>query len=537
MITSIRFLIVALFAFACLPTPAANAAAATPSPPPNVLLILADDLGYADLGCYGSEIQTPNLDALASAGLRFTRFHNTARCWPTRAALLTGFYAQQVGRDVLPGLKRADRPPWAKLLPHFLKSKKYRAYHSGKWHLDLTPLVTGFDRSYYVRDQDRFFTPRLHFRDDKKIPQPKTADNYYATTAIADHAVKVLRDHARQSPDKPFFHYLAFTAPHFPLHALPEDIKHYHGKYDAGWDAIRAMRWIKQQQLGVASGAISPVQPAVGPPYDFPDDLQTLGPNEVNQPVPWNSLTPAQKKFQATKMEIHAAMIHRMDLEIGRVIRQLKNMGAFDNTLIFFLSDNGASAEIMVRADGHNPKAAPGSANSYLCLGPGWSTVSNTPYRYHKTWTHQGGVATPLIAHWPKGITDQNALRQTPGHVVDILPTILELAGVSKKWPAPSKPDRVAAPGRSLVPAFTKDVTIERDFLWWAHDNHRAVLVGDWKLVAVKDGEWELYDLGADPNETHDLAARYPERVDQLKMRWKKLANQIAAAAAPGARQ
>ncbi|MHC4996319.1 MAG: sulfatase-like hydrolase/transferase, partial [Planctomycetota bacterium] len=291
--------------------------------PPNVLIILADDLGYADLGCYGSEIQTPNLDALAAGGLRFTQFHNTARCWPTRAALLTGFYAQQVGRDVLPGLKRANRPSWAKLLPYFLRPLNYRAYHSGKWHLDLTPLIAGFDRSYYVRDQDRFFTPRLHFRDDKKLPQPKPADKYYATTAIADHAVNVLRDHAKNHQDKPFFHYLAFTAPHFPLHALPQDIQHYRGVYDAGWDAIRAARWKKQQRLGVASGAVSPVQPNVGPPYDFPDDLRTLGAHEVNRPVPWAGLTPAQKKFQATKMELHAAMIHRMDLEIGRVIKQL----------------------------------------------------------------------------------------------------------------------------------------------------------------------------------------------------------------------
>jgi len=489
---------------------------------PNVMIILADDLGFSDLGCYGGEIETPHLDGLAENGLRFTQFYNTARCWPTRAALLTGYYAQQVRRDTVPGIRsggRGRRPEWARLLPEMLKPAGYRSYHSGKWHVDGMPIANGFDRSYYLRDQGRFFNPRIHHEDDQKLPPIEPGTGYYATTAIADHAIRCLKEHAEKHADKPFFHYLAFTAPHFPLHALAEDIARYRERYRRGWDAVRAERWRRIQDLGIVASQLSAVEREVGPPYHFPEALKTLGPNEVNRPLPWNELSDGQREFQATKMAIHAAMIDRMDREIGRVLDQLREMTSFDNTLIMFLSDNGASAEIMVRDDGHDPSAAPGSAKTYLCLGPGWSTTSNTPFRRHKTWVHEGGIATPLIAHWPDGIQSRGGLRHTPGHVIDIAPTIFELAGTERfaEWNGKPVPP---PPGVSLVPAFSPDGSISHEALWWLHEGNRAIRVGDWKLVAAKGDPWELYDLGSDRNETKNLAQQHPERVRDLERTW-----------------
>jgi arylsulfatase len=490
---------------------------------PNVVVILADDLGFSDLGCYGGEIETPNLDRLAKNGLRFTQFYNTARCWPTRAALLTGYYAQQVRRDTLPGVPsggRGKRPAWARLLPDMLKPLGYRSYHSGKWHIDGMPLAGGFDRSYYLRDQGRFFNPRVHWEDDRKLPPVEPGTGYYSTTAIANHAVKCLKDHQEKHAGQPFFHYLAFTAPHFPLHALPEDIARYRDRYRRGWRLVRQQRWRRLKHLGIVDGVLSEVEREIGPPYHFPAALKTLGAGEVNRPLAWSALTDQQQEFQAVKMAIHAAMIDRMDRAIGRVLDQLRAMDAFDNTLIFFLSDNGASAEIMVRADGHDPAAAPGSAASYLCLGPGWSTTANTPFRRHKTWVHEGGIATPLIAHWPKGIAARGELRRNVGHVIDLVPTILEAAGGKRleKWEGKPVP---APPGKSLVPVFANDDTVGREYLWWSHERNRAIRVGDWKLVAAgATGPWELYNLRADRAETNNRAAQYPDKVHELQQAW-----------------
>ena len=486
---------------------------------PNVLVILTDDLGYSDVGCYGGEIATPNLDALAANGLRFSQFYNTARCWPTRAALLTGYYAQQVRRDALPGLKRGNRPGWARLLPDMLKPLGFRSYHSGKWHLDGMPIATGFDRSYYLKDQGRFFSPQVHWEDDRKLPPVKRGSSYYGTIAIADHAIRCLREHADKYAEKQFFHYLAFTAPHFPLHALPEDIARYRDRYRDGWDKFRDARWQRIQRIGLTEATLSPVEREVGPPYHFPDALKILGPGEVNRPLPWQELTAARQQFQATKMAIHAAMIDRIDREVGRVLEQLRAMETLDNTLIFFLSDNGASAEIMVRTDGHDPEASPGSAASYLCLGPGWSTCSNTPFRRHKTWVHEGGISTPLIVHWPAGIHDRGELRHTQGHVIDLVPTILDVVGGQpfKTWNEKPVP---AAPGHSLVPAFAKDGDVKRKDLWWSHEGNRAIRVGDWKLVAAKGSPWELFDLSTDRTETRNLANQHAARVKELEEIW-----------------
>ncbi len=515
-----------------LATPAANAWAGER---PNVLVILADDLGFSDLGCYGGEIETPNLDRLANGGLRFTQFYNTARCWPTRAALLTGYYAQQVRRDTIPGITsggRGKRPAWGRLLPEVLKPHGYRSYHSGKWHLDGMPLDSGFDRSYYLRDQGRFFNPKVHYEDDRKLPPIRPGTGYYATTAIADHAIRCLREHAERYAERPFFHYLAFTAPHFPLHALPEDIARYRQRYRKGWDAIRAERWQRIRSMGIVTADLSAVERDVGPPYHFPQALEALGAAEVNRPLPWSQLTEGQREFQAAKMAIHAAMIDRMDREIGRVLDQLRQMGALDDTLLLFLSDNGASAEIMVRGDGHDRAAAPGSAATYLCLGPGWSTTSNTPLRRHKTWVHEGGTATPLIVHWPNGISARGELRHNTGHVIDIVPTILEAAGGRRfsTWGGKPVPP---PPGKSLLPAFKRDHSVAHDDLWWLHEGNRAIRVGDWKLVAAKDEPWELYDLGTDRAETKNLAAEYPEKVRNLQRTWMLRMEQFQKLAAP----
>jgi arylsulfatase A-like enzyme len=498
------------------------AAPARTAAKPNFLIILADDLGFSDLGCYGGEIATPNLDALASNGLRFTQFYNTARCWPSRASLMTGYYAQQVRRDAVPGVKSGGggvRPAWAPMITEYLRPIGYRTYHSGKWHLDGKPLQNGFDHSYDIPSpgQNNFFIAKGNTEDDAPVEQ---TPDYYVTTALADHAIKCLREHAAKFTDRPFFHYLAFTAPHFPLQAPADDIAKYRETYRKGWNAIAAERHARVTRLGIAKNSPPAMETEVGPPYHFPADLAKLGPDEVNRPIPWNDLTKAQREFQATKMAIHAAMVDRMDHEIGRVLSQLKAMGAYENTMIVFASDNGASAEIMVRGHGHDQQAPLGSERTFLCLGPGWSSAANTPFRLHKTWVHEGGIATPMIVHWPAGIKAKGELRHAPGHFVDLVPTMLEMSSVRKPetFKAPVPP----APGRSLLPVFQKDQESIHEYIWFAHDGHRAVRAGDWKLVALKNGEWELYNLRKDRGEEHNLAAKQPAKVRELQALWTR---------------
>jgi arylsulfatase A-like enzyme len=507
---------------------------AAPHSRPNVIVILADDLGFSDLGCYGGEIKTPNLDGLAAGGLRFTQFYNTARCWPSRAALLTGYYAQQVRRDTVPGVPSGaggKRPTWAKLLPQMLQPLGYRSYQAGKWHVDGMPLANGFDHSYYLADVGRYFHPRVWYLDDRQQPPIENESGFYATTAIADHGIGFLAEHQAKHRSQPFFLYLAFNAPHFPLQAPADDIDRYRGRYRDGWESIRAERAKNIRDLGIVSARLSDVERTVGPPYDHPDALKLLGAGEVDRPLPWTSLSDAQRVFQAAKMAIHAAMVDRMDREIGRVLDQLRTMGVFDDTLIVFLSDNGASAEIMVRDDGHDPGAPAGSSATHLCLGPGWSTVANTPFRRHKTWMHEGGIATPLIVHWPKGISARGELRRDPGHVIDLVPTIRELTGAPRLGSSNSPP-APAPPGLSLVPAFARDGALKHDELWWQHEGNRAIRVGDWKLVAAgKDGPWELYDLATDRTETRDLASVHPEKVHEMTRRWEKRRDEFTALA------
>ena len=529
-----RDVLLLLAGLGLLKCPIVSAADEQPVRRPNVVVILADDLGFSDVGCYGSEIETPNLDKLAAGGVRFTQFYNTARCWPTRGALLTGFYAQQIRRDALPGIPsggRGVRPAWARLLPEMLRPLGYRSYHSGKWHVDGARLAGGFDRSYSLEDHNNYFTPQNHFEDDKKLPPVEPGSGYYVTTAIADHAVNCLKEHAREHADQPLFQYVAFTSPHFPLHAPAEDIARYQDRYQRGWEEIRSARYGRMKSLGLVSCELSAPERDIGPPYDFPDALEKLGPGEVNRPLSWKELTEQQRQLQAAKMAVHAAMVHRMDAEIGRIIEQLRTMNALENTLIFFLSDNGASAEIMVRGNGHDREAPAGSAATFLCLGPGWSTSSNTPFRRHKTWVHEGGISTPLIVHWPKGIAAKGELRHTPGHVIDLVPTILDAVGGKplEKWEGVEVPP---LPGKSLVPALAKDVRIARDCLWWLHEGNRAIRVGDYKLVAAGEkSPWELYDLSSDRAESHNLAERMGGKAHELAQLWQAKFEEIRALA------
>ena len=500
---------------------------------PNVLVIVADDMGYADAGCYGGEIGTPNLDRLAANGLRFTQCYSTGRCWPSRTALLTGYYPQQVRMDPV----RGRLPEWTRVAPHYLKPQGYRCYHSGKWHLRNAPKPVadgGFDHSYVLRDHDRFFTPKNHELDDRKLPPVEKGTDFYVTTAIAEYATDFLKEHAEKHADSPFYCYLAFTSPHFPLHALQKDIARYRDRYLQGWDVIGQQRWKRQREMGLVNCEAAAMEPDVIPSWNFSRDKlrEMIGPGEADRAVPWKELTEEQQRFQATKMAIHAAMIDRMDREIGRVLDQIKKMNAFEDTLIFFVSDNGASAEQIIRGDKHDPSAPPGSARSYLCLGPGWSSAANTPFRLHKSWVHEGGISSPLIVHWPAGLKARGELRHDPCHFIDVLPTVLDVTGAanfSPQWNGRTAPP---LPGTSLAPAFTKNNAISHEYLYFHHMTNRAIRVGNWKLVAKgKDGPWELYDLGTDRCESKNLAGTHPDKVAQMSELWQRCEDKFRAQA------
>lgn len=525
---SIRAFLTALL---CVFGTSASLAADVVRRQPNFLIILADDLGYSDVACYGGEIETPNLDALAAGGLRFTNFYNTARCWPTRASLLSGYYPQQINRDSLPSDDRGGhgkRPAWARLLPELLKPHGYRSYHSGKWHLDGGQIEAGFDRSYAIDDSDRYFNPRAHALDGKPLPAIALDAGYYNSTAIADRAIEFLKQHRAEHHQQPFCAYVAFLAPHFPLQAPANVVEKYRSRYQGGWDEIRAARRAGvSRQLGL-DVQLGDLEPEVGPPYSFPKAIERLGPGEVNREVPWTSLTVQQRDFQAEKMAIHAAMVHQLDFEVGRLLNTLRDAGQLDDTVVMFLADNGASAEIMIRGDGHDPTAQPGSAESYLCLGPGWSRACNTPFRRHKTWVHEGGIATPLIVHWPNGINAAGELRHAVGHVIDITPTILQLAGGS--WPD-SQENGTAPPaaGIDISGAFADDITMQREPLWWFHEGNRALRDGDWKVVAAQGEPWQLYDLSRDRGETVDLSSRHPELLHRMIQSWESFSGSVEA--------
>ena len=501
---------------------------------PNVLVIVADDMGFSDAGCYGGEIETTNLDRLAANGIRFTQCYSTGRCWPSRTALLTGYYPQQVRMDPPKG----PLPKWTRIVPHYLKPQGYRCYHSGKWHLRTAPKPIangGFDRSYVIHDHDRFFSPKRHELDDKRLDPVAEGTDFYLTSKIADYSIDFLKQHAEKHRDKPFYSYLAFTSPHFPLHAMQADIDRYRDRYLKGWDSINESRWKRMRKMGLLICDLAPLEPDVIPSWNFSKDRleKMIGDGEADRAVPWEDLTAEQKKFQATKMAIHAAMIDRMDKDIGRVIEQVKEMNALDNTLILFVSDNGASAEIIIRGDMNDKNAAAGSAGSYLCLGPGFSSAANTPLRLHKSWVHEGGTSSPLIVHWPKGLKARNQLRHDPCHFVDILPTILDVTGAkgfSPRWNNETAPP---LPGTSLVPTLKKDGVLKHDYIYFHHGQNRAIRMVDWKLVAKGGGPWELYNLKNDRCESKNLAEKYPDRVRKMSAKWQQCEDKFKQQAGP----
>ena len=494
---------------------AALGAGAAPARKPNFVVILADDMGFSDARCYGGEVDAPNLDRLAAGGVRFTQGYSTARCGPSRSCLLTGYYAQQTASDIM---TRGNVPNYTRFIPDYLKPLGYRTYHSGKWHMRFATGAggVGFDHSYTMLDEDRYFTQNRHELDGEPLPKP--GEGYYSTTAIADYAVRFLKDHARDHGQDPFFVYMAPHSPHFPLQAPAEDIEKYRDRFAGGWDAARERKLARMQRMGLVNCGLAPLEPAMWTRWNTPDAelFAKTGAGEVSRAVAWSSLTAEQKAFQRTKMAIHVAMITRMDLEIGKVVRQVEAMGAARDTVILFLSYNGASSEQLIRGDGHYRAEAPGSARTFLGLGPGWASCSNAPFRLHKSWVNEGGIASPMIVHWPDGIKDAGKLRHDPCHFVDVLPTLVDLAGgrvVAEGGP------RLA--GESFGPALRKDGAVAREFLYFNHNDNRAIRVGDWKLIATGvDGPWELYDLSKDRCEQRDLAGAQPERVLKMAAMW-----------------
>jgi arylsulfatase len=508
------------------PAAAAPVADAPGSPRPNVLLILADDLGYSDLGCYGGEIKTPNLDRLAADGLRFTQFYNCARCCPSRACLLTGLYPHQAGVGHM--TEDAGRPGYrghlndrCVTLAEVLKSAGYRTYLSGKWHLGQPgPLRRGFDECYMMEGGFRTFWNPAAFR---RLPADRPKREYppgqfYSTDALTDYALDFLTDARKLG--RPFFLYLAYNAPHFPLHAPKEEIAKYAELYTKGWDVIRAGRYERMGKLGL-----------LGPGWPLTPRSEYWHPfkNEHGTNPAWDTIPADRRADLARRMAIYAGMVDRLDQNVGRVVDDLRKNGQLDNTLILFLSDNGACAEWDPWGfDGQSGPnnvlhkgadlEAMGGPDSYLSYGSGWANASNTPWRLYKHYAHEGGVSTPLIAHWPAGMKRTGAIDHRPGHLIDLMATFVEVAGAT--YPGRLRDhDILPAEGRSLLPALRGEPDRPRT-LFWEHEGNRAVRDGQWKLVGLHGRPWELYDIEADRSELTDLAARHPDRVRDLAARY-----------------
>jgi len=500
---------------------------------PDVLIILADDMGYSDIGCYGGEIPTPHLDALAAGGLRLTQFYNAARCSPTRAALLTGVHPHEAGMGILaedqvqrapdnagPGYRRYLAPE-VMTLAELLRPAGYATALSGKWHLgfqgeEKRPLARGFDHFYGLlagsSSYHRPAAPRPFTRGHEMLPPPEDPE-FYATDAIAGDAIRFLRTREK---DEPFFLYLAFTAPHWPLHARTEDIAKFTGRYREGWDVWRERRFARQRELGI-----------------IPDRTR-LSPRDDGVRA-WSDLTTEEQGRLDFRMAVYAAQVHRMDWNIGRVIAALRELGRLHNTLVIFLSDNGASAEPYTDAGGgvfeavNRPGAFglgsardPAGGSSY---GTGWANVSNTPFRRYKSRLHEGGVRTPLIVHWPAGLhVTPGAIDHRPGDVTDLVPTVLELAGIGRPLAHRGEP-MPPLRGRSLVPRFAAgkaETDTPRDF-YWEQYGHRAMRRGDWKAVRTDapDAAWELYRLDADGSELENLAAVELAKLAEMIDAWE----------------
>ena len=501
---------------------------------PNVVLILADDMGFSDLGCYGGEIRTPQLDALAGGGVRFTQFYNTARCSPSRASLLTGLHPHTTDVGILakddrpggyPGSLNQAGPTAAEVF----RDAGYRTGMSGKWHLSANvheadgswPTRRGFGHFFgTISGCGSYYQPGTLMRGESPVPAEETAGpDWFYTDAIADDAIAFLQE---GDPTQPFLLYMAFTAPHWPLHAPEEDVRAYDGHYDQGWDEARRQRLQRQHDQGI-------IEPHVG-----------LTDRDPHQPA-WESV--ADVEWQKRRMQVYAAQVERMDRSIGRVLAALDDQGTRDNTIVVFLSDNGGCAEELPfgdpdefreRADifnkstrdghevqlGNYPTITPGPEHTYASYGQGWANVSNTPFRLYKRWVHEGGIATPLIINWPNGGLQVGSISRDPYQLTDMLPTLIDLTRVA----APTT--ETALPGVSAQPSLTGGSGVDHD-LFWEHIGNAAIRRGNMKLVKETHGDWELYDLAIDRGEGHDLSNDQPELVRDLADRWQAWADQV----------
>ncbi len=491
---------------------------------PNILVILVDDMGYSDIGCYGGEIHTPNLDALAAGGIRFTQYYNTARCCPARASLLTGLYPHQTGigwmvcSDMGGGIDgyAGDLNQRCRTFAEVLRPAGYGTCISGKWHVTSEqfvcpegpkhswPLQRGFDRFFGILGgAANYFKPPI-VTDNDWVGPDGMGSGRMLTEAIAENAALFIREHVSRTPQKPFVHYVAFTAPHWPLHARQETIDNYTGVYAAGWDTMRQAKYERMQDLGL-----------IEPHWNLSVKTDAI--------PDWDSLSTAVKDEYAYRMAVYSAQVDEMDRGIGRILQALEKTGQLENTLILFMSDNGGCAEEIHRGsyeDWHDI----GREHTFESYGEPWANYSNTPFREYKHWVHEGGIATPLIAHWPGGITEPGRICDQPAHLVDILPTCIELSGAEYAMSEHDAGDVHPLPGCSLTPAFRNE-PITREQIFWEHEANRALRIGRWKLVAKGvNGDWELYDMARDRSETEDLAAVLPARVGEMADRWNAIA-------------
>ncbi len=500
---------------------------------PNVIVILNDDMGYSDIGCYGGEVQTPSLDALAESGVRFTQFFNTARCSPSRASLLTGLHPHQTGigiltEDTCPDGYPGDLNRRCVTTAEVLGANGYATYMSGKWHMshewievqDSWPMQRGFDKFYgTIAGAGSYYEPNTLMRGNENIDHEARESDFFYTDAISDNAVMFVNDHAVERSGEPFFMYVAYTAPHWPLHAPEEDIAKYKGRFDDGWDKLREQRLERMVEMGI-----------IDPAWKLTD--------RDADAEPWDDVE--HPEWQASRMEAYAAQIDRMDQGIGRIVDALKANGQLDNTLIIFLADNGGCAEglgdnaegfvsyriaRMTTRDGrpvrfgNNPDVLPGGEDTYQSYGLPWANLSNTPFRLYKHWAHEGGIATPLIAHWPERIKTGGELRHQPGQLPDIMATVLEATGAAYPERCHGN-DIPPCEGTSLMPCFDNKPN-NRGTMFWEHEGNAAARAGKWKLVRNFPGDWELYNMDADRTETDDLAAEEPDRVAAMKAEYE----------------
>ena len=508
---------------------------------PNVVVMLADDLGYSDLGCYGGEISTPVLDSLAAGGVRLTQFYNTARCSPSRASLLTGLHPHQTGIGVLtgddspvgyPGSLNRDSATAAEVL----RSAGYATALTGKWHLaadtrtpdDSWPTRRGFDYFYgTLSGCGSYFSPATLHRDEQNIEHEADDPQYYYTDAITEEAASFIERSV--ADDRPFFLYTAYTAPHWPLHARAEDVDRYAGRFDAGWDSLRTERLERQRTLGIV------------------DPDTELSPRDPDEEC-WEQA--ADQAWQARRMEVYAAQVDRMDQGVGRIIATLERLGQLDNTIVIFLSDNGASPEelphmrrekFVTRSDiyrdrtrdgepvglGNTPEIVPGPENSYASYGRPWANLSNTPFRRYKKWTHQGGIAAPFIVHWPAGQLAAGQILRTPHQLTDVLPTVLDAVGVDHPAAVDGRPV-LPLEGHCFLTELRSGPTASDDnILYWEHCGNAAIRQGRWKLVREHPHPWELYDLEQDPTELDDVSADQPELAERLLADWSRWADRV----------